>query len=240
MSRTWTIFRREIGYYFNSPVAYIYIDVFLIVSGIFFFAQYFGVNQADMRVFFDRLPTLFLFFVPAVTMRLWAEERKSGTMEVIMTLPIKDWEVMMGKYLAALAFLLLTLVLTFPIAMICFHSALVPPDMGPIWGGYIGAVFMGAAYLAVGIFCSSLTDNQIIALIITIVCLAALLLVEDTVFLDMIPEFAQTFFANVGLSGHFASVAKGVVDFRDFLYYVSLVFFFLFLTSRSVESRKWR
>lgn len=240
MSRVWTIFKREIGYYFNSTVAYIFIDVFLIVTGIIFFATFFEINQADMRMFFQLLPWVFLFFVPAVTMRLWAEERKSGTMEVIMTLPVKDWEVMMGKYLAAWAFLLITLALTFPIALICFRSGLVPPDMGPIWGGYIGAMFMGAAYLAVGIYCSSLTENQIIALIITIVFLAALLLIEDPVFLGKIPEFAQPFFAKVGLSGHFASVGRGVVDFRDFLYYVSLVFFFLFLTARSVGSRKWR
>jgi ABC-2 type transport system permease protein len=240
MHRVWTIFRREIGYYFNSIVAYIYIDVFLIVTGILFFATFFEAGQADMRQFSAILPWVFLFFVPAVTMRLWAEERKSGTMEVVMTLPVKDWEVMLGKYLAALMFLLVTLVLSFPIALICFRAAQVPPDAGPIWGGYVGALLMGAAYLAVGIYFSSLTDNQIIALIITIVCLAILLLIEVPVFLNRLPSWLQPFFAFVSLGRHFQSIGRGVIDLRDLIYYASLIFFFLFLTVRSVESRKWR
>ncbi len=240
MNRVKTIFKREIGYYFNSLVAYIFIDVFLIVTGILFFTGFFEIGQADMRGFFALLPWVFLFFVPAVTMRLWAEERAAGTMEVVMTLPVKDWEVMMGKYLAALAFLIIPVALSFPLALICVRAAEVPPDMGPIWGGYIGAILLGAAYLAVGIYFSSLTDNQIIALIITIVFLAVLLLIENDVFLMKLPKLVQPFFAFVGLGGHFQSIGRGVVDFRDILYYLSLIFFFLFLTMRSVESRKWR
>ena len=240
MHRVWAIFKREIGYYSNSPVAYIYINVFLIVMGIFFFAAFFMENQASMRMFFQLLPWMFLFFVPAVTMRLWTDERKSGTMEVLMTLPIKDWEVMLGKYFAALAFLLITLALSFPLAMICYRTALVPPDAGPIWGGYIGAILMGGAYLAIGIYFSSLFDNQIITLIMTIVFLAVLLLIEADIFLYKLPPLVQPFFAFIGLGGHFESIGRGVVDIRDILYYVSLIFFFLFLTVRSIESRKWR
>jgi ABC-2 type transport system permease protein len=132
------------------------------------------------------------------------------------------------------------LALSFPIALICFRAAQIAPDAGPIWGGYIGAIFMGAAYLAIGIYFSSLTDNQIIALIITIAFLAVLLLIEVQVFLEKLPVAVQPFFAFIGLSGHFQSIGRGVIDFRDFLYYASLIFFFLFLTMRSVESRKWR
>jgi len=240
MSRVSTIFRREIGYYFNSPVAYIFIDVFLIVTGILFFTTFFEAGQADMTNFFMLLPWVFLFFVPAVTMRLWAEERKSGTMEIVMTLPVKDWEVMLGKYFASLAFLVITLILSFPLAIICYRAAQVSPDGGPIVGGYLGAILMGGAFLAVGIYFSSLTDNQIIALIITIVCLAVLLLIGNPIFLSKLPLLVQPFFGFIALGDHFDSIGRGVIDMRDILYYVSIIFFFLFLTMRSIESRKWR
>lgn len=240
MSRVGTIFRRELYFYFNSPVAYIFIDVFLIVTGVLFFTTFFEAGQADLRSYFIMLPWVFLFFVPAVTMRLWAEERKLGTMEVIMTLPVRDWEVMLGKFLASFAFLIITLALSFPLALIVYRTAQVPPDGGPIWGGYLGATLMGGAFLAVGIYFSSLTENQIIALIITIVFLAVLLLIGNPIFLEKLPPLVQPFFAFISIGGHFDSIGRGVIDFRDILYYASLIFFFLFLTMRSVESRKWR
>ena len=164
MGTIWPIFKREFKGYFRSPIAYIFISVFLILSGWVFFQTFFVLDYASMRNYFDILPLLFLFFVPLVTMRMWAEERKIGTMEVLMTLPVRDHEAVIGKYLAGVAFLAVTLALTLPIPLTTI--ILGDPDMGVILAGYVGALMMGAAYLAMGIFVSSLTSSQIVAAII--------------------------------------------------------------------------
>ena len=161
MNNIAAIFKKEFRSYFNSPIAYIFITFFLALSAWFFFRGFFIISQANMRGFFTIMPWLYLFFVPAVTMKLWAEERKLGTVEILMTLPIRDYEVVLGKYLASFALLGVTILLSLslPIAV----ASLGDPDGGPIFGGYIGLLLMGAAYLSIGLFASTLTENQIIS-----------------------------------------------------------------------------
>lgn len=240
MSKTAAIFLKEFKSYFNSPIAYIFITVFLIaVNFIFFYLPGFFIKeQASMRDFFMILPWIFLFFVPAITMRLWAEEKKMGTMELLMTLPVRDLDVVLGKYLAAVLFLTVTIGLTIPIALTVNFVG--EPDMGPIYGGYIGSILMGSAYLAIGLFASSLTENQIVAFIIGIAICFGLLFVGSDILLFAVPGWLAGIMKFLGLGSHFDSIGRGVIDSRDILYYLSIISFFLFLNLRSVESRKWK
>jgi ABC-2 type transport system permease protein len=230
------IFKREFRSYFRSPIAYIFIGVFLMVSGWFFYQTFFVLDYASMRNYFDILPWLFLIFVPMVTMRLWAEERKVGTMEVLMTLPIRDHEAVLGKYLASLAFLAIALILTIPIPITTL--ALGDPDIGVIAAGYIGGLFMGAAYLAMGIFVSSLTQNQIVAVIIGWVLCFILFFIGNDLVLFAAPKSWVPVLEYMGLGNHFESIGRGVLDSRDVVYYLSVIAFFLFLNVRVIEARK--
>jgi ABC-2 type transport system permease protein len=236
MGTIWPIFKREFKGYFRSPIAYIFISVFLIISGWVFFQTFFVLDYASMRNYFDILPLLFLFFVPLVTMRMWAEERKIGTMEVLMTLPVRDHEAVLGKYLAGVAFLAVTLALTLPIPLTTI--ILGDPDMGVILSGYVGALLMGAAYLAMGIFVSSLTSSQIVAAIIGwLLCLIFYFIGNDFVTFNA-PRFLVPICEYLGLGNHFDSIGRGVLDLRDLVYYLSVIVFFLFLNVRVIETRK--
>lgn len=232
-----TIFKKEFSIYFNSPIAYIFITVFLVVSTWFYMTRFFLMAQADMRMYFSMLPWVFLFFVPAVTMRLWAEERKSGTIEVLLTLPFRDWEIVAGKYLAALAFLVLTVILSFPIPLTLVYLG--SPDIGPIIGGYIGAFLLGGAYLAIGLFVSSFSDNQIIAFIIAVVVSFILFILGEPFILQSAPDGLKPVFAYLGLGSHFQNIGKGVIDTRDIIYYFSMIFIFMYATIRQLGSRLW-
>ncbi len=236
MKATGIIFWKEFKGYFNSPVAYIFIISFLVFSNWIFFKGFFIMNQASLRSFFGLLPWVFLFLAPAVTMRSWAEEKKLGTMELLMTLPVKDYEVVIGKFLAGFVFLMVTLICTFPLPLTVM--LLGNPDIGPIWGGYLGAFFMGGAYLAVGLFASSLTENQIIAFIVGIFVSFAMLIVGENLVLINLPGTLVPVFAYLGLGAHFESIGRGVIDSRDLVYYSTMIGFFLFLNGLSVESRK--
>ena len=238
MRNTYAVFKKEIKTYFNTPIAYIIITVFLLITNWLFFRGFFIINQATMRSFFGSMPWIFLFFVPAITMRLWAEEKRSGAIELIMTLPLRDIEVILGKYLASLLFLIITIVLTFtlPISI----SSLGEPDKGPIIGGYLGIIFLGSAYLAIGSFISSLTKNQIIAFILSIAVCFTLFIVGENIVLMNVSHNLAPFFEYLGLGSHFSSISRGVIDSRDIIYYLSIVVFFIYLNVRSVESRKWR
>ncbi|MCX5895205.1 MAG: ABC transporter permease [Proteobacteria bacterium] len=238
MKATGIIFWKEFKGYFNSPVAYIFIISFLVFSNWIFFKGFFIMNQASLRSFFGLLPWVFLFLAPAVTMRSWAEEKKLGTMELLMTLPVKDYEVVIGKFLAGFVFLMVTLICTFPLPLTVM--LLGNPDIGPIWGGYLGAFFMGGAYLAVGLFASSLTENQIIAFIVGIFVSFAMLIVGENLVLINLPGTLVPVFAYLGLGAHFESIGRGVIDSRDLVYYITMIGFFLFLNGLSVESRKWK
>ncbi len=238
MNRIWAIFKREFLSYFRSPIAYIFIGAFLAVSSWFFFTPFFLSRYASMRPYFDLLPWIFLFFVPMITMRLWAEEKKMGTIEVLMTLPVRDHEVVLGKFLASLAVLGIALLLTLHIPIIV--SMLGDPDWGVIASSYLGALLMGAAYLAIGIFVSSLTRNQIVAVIVGLVACFILFFIGNGYVLVSMPRFLTPVLEYLGLGNHFNSIARGVLDSRDIIYYLSVIGFFLFLNVRVIEANKAR
>ena len=238
MQNITAILKKEFRSYFNSPIAYIFITFFLGISAWLFFQNFFIVNQAEMRSFFGLMPWIFLFFIPAVTMKLWSEEKKIGTIEILMTLPIRDYEVVVGKFLASFALLAVTVLLTLVIPFSVM--SLGNPDVGTLIAGYIGLLLMGGAYIAIGFFASTLTENQIIAFIIGIVvCLVLLLIGEDFV-LFKTPNWLFPIFSYLGLGAHYSSILRGVLDSRDIIYYLSLIGFFLYLSTLAVESRKWR
>ncbi len=242
MGRTLTIFKKEFRQYFDSPIAYIFITVFLVINSWLFFRTFFLVNQATIRPLFFLIPWVFLFFVPAITMRLWAEERKAGTIEVLMTLPIKDWEVVLGKYFASLVFLVLSLVLTFtlPLTTWLLASQGLRPDIGPILTSYLGAIFLGGAFLAIGLWVSSLTENQIVAFIIAIAVSFVLMIAGERLITMYLPSAMVAVVEYIGLNKHFQSIERGVLDTRDLIYYLSVIGLFIYLTIRSIESRKWQ
>ncbi|RLC39215.1 ABC transporter [Candidatus Falkowbacteria bacterium] len=224
--------------YFNSPIAYIFIGVFLVVGNWLFFKNFFLIEQASLRAYFDLLPWIFLFISPAITMRLWAEEKKSGTIEFLLTLPVTDWQVVLAKFLGSLAFMFIALVLTvtLPISVALLGNI----DLGPVIGGYLGALFLGGAYLALGLFISSITKNQIIAFILGLVaCFIAFIIGADFVLIGA-PQFMVPVLKFLGLGSHFYNIAKGVIDSKDIIYYLSFIFIFLWLNVRIIESRGWK
>ena len=232
------ILQKEFKSYFNSPIAYIFIITFILFSNWLFFRTFFLIGQAHLRPLFSIFPWLFLFLAPSITMRAWAEEKKMGTIEVLMTLPIKDYEVVLGKFFASFFFMITTVILTFPLTFTVY--SLGQPETGSIVGGYLGACLMGGAYLAIGLFCSSLTKNQIVAFIIsTVSCFVFLIIGEDMVLMSA-PAPLTPLFAYLGLGAHFESISRGVIDSRDVIYYVSTIGFFLFLNTLALESRKWK
>jgi len=237
MKRTLPILRREFASYFNSPIAYIYLTVFVSLLSWMFLKTFFVIGEASMRDFFGLVPWVFLFFIPAVTMRSWAEEKKVGTMELLMTLPVSNLEAVLGKFLASFAFLLLSLALTLVLPIVV--GALGRPDQGQILGGYLGSVLIGAAYLAIGLFVSSLTENQIVAFIVSVVVVFALFIVGEDFVLFGVPDRLVSILSYLSLGGHFDSISRGVVDSRDIIYYLSVIGFFLYLNVKSVEARKW-
>lgn len=238
MKKIVQIFWKEFKAYFNSPIAYIFIISFLIVSNWLFFRTFFLANQSSLRAFFSLLPWVFLFLAPAITMRSWAEEKKLGTIEILMTLPVKDHEIIIGKFFSGFLFLVVTLLLTFPLPITVMLIG--SPDLGPIWGGYVGSFLLGGAYLSIGLFASSLTENQIVSFIVAILICFALLIIGENFMLLNVPSVLVPVFSLLGLGAHFESIGRGVIDSRDILYYLSVIGFFLFLNHVSLESRKWQ
>lgn len=232
-----SIMTKELRGYFNSPLAYIFMIAFLVVSSWFFFSSFFLNNQATMRSFFSILPWIFLFLIPSITMRMWAEEQKMGTLEVLMTAPVTEWEAVLGKFFASFSFLLITLLssLVIPIILLFIGS----PDFGAIVGGYFGAFFLGGAYLAIGLWVSSLTDNQIVAFIVSVLIVFTLFVMGEPLILRGLPDFFVPIFKYMGLGVHFESIMRGVLDSRDIIYYVLLIFTFLYLNVASLKTRKW-
>jgi ABC-2 type transport system permease protein len=224
MNKCWNIFKKEFKAYFVSPIAYIVISVFLLVTGWFFFTTFFLYNQADMRNFFTLLPIVFAFIVPAVTMRLFSEELNTGSYEILLTMPVTFINVVIGKFMAAVAFIgaMLVPTISYPI----FISFVGKLDWGPVMAGYIGAIMLGAAFSAVGIFSSSITRNQIIAFITGTAICFSLTLVERMMF--FVPAGAVTALEYLGANVHFQNVSKGIIDSRDILYFISISFIALY------------
>jgi len=232
------LFKKELMSYFNSPIAYIFIGVFLVVGNWLFFKSFFLIGQASMRGFFDLLPWMFLFLSPALTMRLWAEEKRQGTIEFLLTLPVTDWQVVLAKFFGALVFLSVTLGLTFTLPITVARVGNI--DFGPVIGGYLGAVLLGGAYLALGLFISSLTRNQIIAFVVGLVaCFLAFMVGADFVLIGA-PKLLVPILKFLGLGNHFYNIAKGVIDSKDIIYYSSFIFLFLWLNTKIIESRGWK
>ena len=238
-----TVMKRELGGYFNSPVAYVFIVIFLLMMGIFtfMFGFFFERQQASLKdSFFFWHPWLYLFLVPAVAMRLWSEERRQGTLELLLTMPITGWQAIVGKFLASWIFLALALALTFPIVITV--NWLGDPDNGAIFCGYLGSLLLAGAYLAIGCLTSAMTRNQVISFIVSLVlCFALIALGWDRVtdglgkFLEVVvgERFAGTLIQVMSSSSvlpHFDGFQRGVLDLRDFLFFGSIIGFALFCT----------
>lgn len=240
------ITKKEIRTYIDSPVAYVFVIIFLGLCGFLYLNQFFLIGQADMRGYFGLLPFIFIFFMPAMTMRLWSEEKKLGTFQLLLTLPVRSHEAVIGKFTASMALLTVALILSLPIP-IWISLFLVPAegpglDWGAVIGSYIGTIFLGAAYLSLGLFFSALTENQIVAFILaTFFAALAILIGEPFVIssLDwLIPKGLEPVLEYVGVRAHYESMGRGVIDSRDVIYYLSFSFLFLFLTSLVVEHRR--
>lgn len=229
------IFRREFRSYFNSPVAYVVIIVFLGIIGWFFTSNLFLMNVASLRIVFELVPLVFLFFVPAITMRLLAEERKSGTLELLTTKPVRDVEIILGKFFAAWALLAAALAPT--LLYVVSVGLLGSLDPGPVFTGYLGLLLMGGVYIAIGLFASSLTENQIIAFIISFLIVLALFLMDKV--LMYVPEAFASTIEFLSIDYHFSNIARGVIDSRNILYFGSLLGISLYLATVSLERRKW-
>ncbi|HOZ56255.1 MAG: ABC-2 family transporter protein [Parcubacteria group bacterium ADurb.Bin316] len=232
------LFKKELMSYFNSPIAYIFIGVFLVTGNWLFFKNFFLIGEASMRGYFELLPWIFLFLCPAITMRLWSEEKKAGTIEFLLTLPVTDWQVVWGKFLGALAFLSIALATTFTLPITI--ASLGNLDWGPVIGSYIGSLLLGGSYLSLGLFISSLTKNQIIAFVLGLAACFGFFIVGANFVLMGAPQFLVPIMNFLGLGNHFYNIAKGVIDTKDLIYYFSFIFIFLWLNARMIESRGWK
>ncbi len=232
------LFKKELMNYFNSPIAYIFIGTFLVVGNWLFFNTFFLVGQVEMRSFFDLLPWMFLFLAPALTMRLWAEEKKSGTIEFLLTLPVTDWQVVLAKFFGSFVFMFITLILS--ISLPITVSSLGNMDLGPVIGGYLSAMFLGGAYLSLGLFISSLTKNQIIAFVLGLTACFGIFIIGADFALMSAPGFLVPIMKFLGLGNHFYSISRGVIDSSDVIYYLSFITLFLWLNSRVIQSREWK
>ena len=232
MSIVKALFRRELKSYFATPVAYVFIVIFLVLMGTFTFylGGFYERGQADLRPFFNFHPWLYLFLVPALSMRLWAEERKSGTVELLMTLPVTPWQAVLGKFLAAWVFTGIALALTFPIWITVNYLG--EPDNGAILTGYIGSFLMAGGFLAIGACLSAATRNQVIAFVFSVVICFGFLLSGFPMVLDVfsgwLPQVVVDGIASLSFLTHFTNISRGVIDFRDLVYFGLLIYAFLY------------
>lgn len=236
------IFRRELGSYFATPLAYVFIVIFLMLTGAFTFylGRFYEMRQADLSAFFNFHPWLYLFLIPAISMRLWAEERKTGTLELLLTLPVSLKQAVLGKFLAAWVFSGIALLLTFPIWLTVNYLG--QPDNGVILGGYIGSWLMAGAFLAIGSCLSAMTQNQVIAFIMTIVVCFLFVLAGFPLVLDAFRGWASQWLvdgiAALSFMTHFDAISKGVLDLRDVLYFVIMMLAWLMATAITIDMKK--
>ncbi|MCM1321050.1 MAG: ABC transporter permease [Bacteroides sp.] len=228
------IIKRELASYFTGPVAYIVTGLFLIFAGFLFFSTFFLINRADLRNFFNLLPVLFAFFIPALTMRSFSEEMKSGSFETLMTLPVNVFDAVLGKYLASFLFSCAMLLPT--LCYVLTAAVFGAVDFGPIAGGYLGAVFLAASFSAVGVFASAVTKNQITAFFIGFAVCILLSMIDN--FLVLLPSRTVSLLQFFSAQYHFNSVARGILDSRDLLYFASLSSFFIALTVKTLKARR--
>lgn len=236
--------RREWNAYFNSPIAYVFLVIFLALAAFFtfFIDRFYETGQADLRRFFAWHPWLYLILVPAAAMRMWAEERRSGTIELLLTLPMTPLEALLGKFLSAWAFLALALALTFPVPLTAFWLG--RPDPGVVATGYLGSALLAGAYLSIGLFTSALTRNQVISFIVAVALGLFLILAGFPPVTDFVARFAPGWFvegvAAFSFMTHYDSLQRGVLDLRDLAYFASVMVFMLFATQLALRGRAGR
>jgi ABC-2 type transport system permease protein len=235
MGKTLTIARRELVGYFNGPAAYIVICLFLILLGVFFWNPFFLINRASVRNLFDMMSVLLLPTAPAITMGLLAEEKRTGTMEVLLTMPLRDTQVILGKFLGAFGLLLVLVLLTLPYPISV--ASLGQLDWGPVISGYLAVLLQGSAMLALGLLASSWTENQLIAFFVGAILSFAFWIVSR--FLPFVPQELASTLEWISFDYHYESMLRGVIDSRDVFYFLSVIGFSLALAFRSLESRRW-
>lgn len=241
-----TLYIKEISSFLNSLIGYIVIVVFLLINSLFLwvFPTEFNIpdyGYASMESLFLLAPFVFLFLIPAITMRMFSEEKKSGTIEILLTQPLSDLQIILAKYFAGLSLVVISLIptLVFLVTVYVFGFPAGNLDMGGTWGSYIGLLFLSSAFVAIGLFASSITDNQIVAFIFAIVITAFSYLGFEIIYsLDLFGS-VDLFIKSLGISSHYASMSRGVIDTRDLVYFVSFVAVFILLTKVALESRKW-
>ncbi|WP_422022936.1 ABC transporter permease [Pyruvatibacter mobilis] len=242
MTQMFAIFKRELASFFATPLAFVFIVIFLLATGAFTFylGQWYEAGEASLRGFFGFHPWLYLFLIPAISMRMWAEERKSGTMELLLTLPAPFWASVVGKYLAAWAFAAIALGLTFPIWITVNYLG--DPDNGVIIASYVGSLFMAGGYLAIGACMSAVTTNQVIAFVLSVVVcflftLSGLPLVLDF-FAGWLPQVVLNTIASFSFVTHFDAIMDGVIDLRDVIYFASLIAVWLVATGIVIDLKR--
>jgi len=236
-----SIVKRELYSYFATPVAYVFIFMFLVLAGVFTFylGHFYERGQADLAAFFNFHPWLYLFFMPAIAMGLWSPERQMGTIELLMTLPITQWQAVLGKFFAAWLFAGLALVMTFPIWITVAYLG--DPDNGVIFGGYVGSWLMAGSFLAIGSCMSVLTKNQIIAFILTVVVCFIFMVSGVSMVLDAFawaPQWLVDFVAGLSFLTRFEAIARGVIDLRDLIYFGAMIVLWLYLTQWALQRTK--
>ncbi|GAA0856090.1 ABC transporter permease subunit [Aliiglaciecola litoralis] len=242
MGLVFTLFRRELSSFFATPVAYVFITIFLILSGVFtfFIGSFYERGQADLLPFFNFHPWLYLFLVPAIAMRTWSEERKSGTIELLMTLPISTLQAVLGKFLASWAVLGLSLLLTFPLWLTVNYLG--APDNGVIIAAYIGSWLMAGAFLAIGMCMSALTKNQVVAFILAVVVCFLFVVSGSNIVLDAFKNWAPSLVidtvASFSFLTHFESMAKGVIALNDVGYFLISIAIWLYVSLLIIEHKK--
>lgn len=242
MDQIWTISKREFKSYFKTPIAAVFIVVFLVLNGIctFYFGDFFGRGQADLVSFFSFHPWIYAIFIPAITMRLWAEERKTGTIELLFTLPISISEAILGKYLAAVGFTALALALTVPLWIVVNYLG--HPDNGVIVACYLGSLLMAGCFLAIGAAISALTKNQVIAFVLTMLLCMLVNVFGFPVVLDQVrwfmPNVLIDTLRNFSFLTNFDTISRGILDLRTIIYFASLIMFALFANAVVLENKR--
>ncbi|HEY5701035.1 MAG TPA: ABC transporter permease subunit [Gammaproteobacteria bacterium] len=242
MATIWIIFKRELASYFSTPIAYVFLVIFVALSGVstFYLGSFFERSQADLRPFFQFHPWLYLFLIPALAMRLWAEERRSGTLELLLTLPVTMPQAVLGKFLAAWMFSAIALSLTIPLWVTVNYLG--DPDNGVILASYVGSILMAGAFLSIGACMSAMTKNQVIAFVVTAVVCLGFVMSGYPLVLEFVSAWAPGYVVEAVSSfsflSHFSAVSKGVIEFRDFVFFISLIAYWLFANAGVIELKK--
>ncbi|MDP2874239.1 MAG: ABC transporter permease subunit [bacterium] len=230
--------KKEFGQYFHTPIAFIFIVVFLTAANWLFFQNYFLVGQASLRNWFEFLPWLLVFLIPALTMRLWAEEKKAGTIEALLTLPVTETTVVAGKFLGSILFYLVCLAFSLPLVAIVANTGSL--DFGQVVGQYLGAFLLGAGLISVGLFISCLTSNQIVAFIGAAAACFVLIVLGSQMVQAIFPPAIAPYLNLIGFDAHYRNLGRGLIDLRDVIFFLSAIGVFLYANIKNLESRFWQ